>query len=143
MRKGDNSPGGRWSHGSFLSAGVSVSPEGRAPHHHHPQTPELASTQLVLLLGLEAPCGAWAEDRGGLAQQHVTPALKRRPKRLSGHQVPLSGSAVEGRRPRPGTPHAFPEQRPSETCLAPIENHEQIASGKTSHKHCFFAKYWK
>ena len=52
-------------HGSFSSSWeVSVSPEGRAPHHHHPQTPEWASTQLVPLLGLEAPCEAWAEDRG-------------------------------------------------------------------------------
>lgn len=50
---------------------------------------------------------------------------------------PFTGSAPKAGGPAWRPTCLFSEPRPSNTCLAPIRNHEQTASGKTSHKHRF------
>lgn len=82
----------------------------------------------------------WRAWPGTAGSHHVPPhmplTLKQCPETLW-TQSPVCGPGPDGGRPSPGTLCMFSELQPSETCLAPVKNHEQIASGETAHKHCF------
>lgn len=112
-------------------------PEGRAPHHHlHPRLWSWP-LQLVLLLGLEAPCGPGLRTEGGAGPAARDSSPQATPQRLSGHQVPLSGSAVRRREAQAWHPTRFQNNglprlvwHPSKTTskLPVVKHHINIVS---------------